>query len=249
MRKKTAKYRASEQNNAYSKYGINDKLAKKEPPMIFMQAKDENDHDGNEMLDNIIYDNFIMNSYAIWFKYKVAKAWKGLEGFDIKLIPYTENSYSIIILMKGKSLYQSKLWKIARNYDYQDWPFNKYPQRPSSSYDHVAHAYYVALGRIYVEPNTMQAEQYKKIWDAYEQSQNETFEAIEGTGSKARFTDTPDSKVYRDTSLRQKARNSILKGTKGANAGQWSAIKANLSASKYRTLYENKYGEGKNPYF
>ena len=77
----------------------------------------------------------------------------------------------------------------------------------------------------------------------------ETFEAIEGTGSKARFTDTPDSKVYRDTSLRQKARNSILKGTKGGNAGQWSAIKANLSASKYRSLYENKYGEGKNPYF
>ena len=77
----------------------------------------------------------------------------------------------------------------------------------------------------------------------------ETFEAIEGTGSKARFTDTPDSKVYRDTSLRQKARNKVLKGTKGGNAGQWSAIKANLSATEYRNMYENKYGEGKNPYF
>ena len=77
----------------------------------------------------------------------------------------------------------------------------------------------------------------------------ETFEAIEGTGSNARFTDQPDPKVYRDTSLRQKARNKLLKGTKGGNAGQWSAIKANLSATEYRKLYENKYGEGKNPYF
>ena len=93
------------------------------------------------------------------------------------------------------------------------------------------------------------SEQPKSIAEKTAKYRTETFEAIEGTGSKARFTDTPDSKVYRDTSLRQKARNSILKGTKGGNAGQWSAIKANLSASKYRTLYENKYGEGKNPYF
>lgn len=82
-----------------------------------------------------------------------------------------------------------------------------------------------------------------------EQSKNEVYEAIEGTGSKARFTDKPDSKVYRDASLRQKARNKVLKGTKGGNAGQWSAIKANLSATEYRNMYENKYGEGKNPYF
>jgi len=93
------------------------------------------------------------------------------------------------------------------------------------------------------------SDQPKEIAEKTAKYRAETFEAIEGTGSKARFTDTPDSKVYRDTSLRQKARNSILKGTKGGNAGQWSAIKANLSASKYRTLYENKYGEGKNPYF
>jgi len=244
---KTAKYRASEQNNAYSKYGINDKLAKKEPPMIFIQSYD-NDHNGDEMLDNIIYNNFTLVSYAIWFKYKVAKTWKGLECFDIKLIPLTKNSYKIVILMKGKSLYQNKVWKIATNYDYEEWPFNKSPQGSEMGYDHDADAYYVGF-RFYVEPDTMQAEHYKKIWDAYEQSKTETFEAIEGTGSKARFTDTPDSKVYRDTSLRQKARNSILKGTKGGNAGQWSAIKANLSASKYRSLYENKYGEGKNPYF
>ena len=114
-------------------------------------------------------------------------------------------------------------------------------------YDHDADAYYVGF-RFYVEPDTIQAEKYKEIWDAYNTSM-ETFEAIEGTGSKALFTDTPDSKVYRDTSLRQKARNQVLKGTKGGNAGQWSAIKANLSATKYRSLYENKYGEGKNPYF
>ena len=93
------------------------------------------------------------------------------------------------------------------------------------------------------------SDQPKKIAEKTAKYRAETFEAIEGTGSKARFTDTPDSKVYRDTSLRQKARNKILKGTKGGNAGQWSAIKANLSASKYRSLYENKYGEGKNPYF
>ncbi len=93
------------------------------------------------------------------------------------------------------------------------------------------------------------SDQPKKIADKVAKYRAETFEAIEGTGSKARFTDTPDSKVYRDTSLRQKARNKVLKGTKGGNAGQWSAIKANLSASKYRSLYENKYGEGKNPYF
>ena len=93
------------------------------------------------------------------------------------------------------------------------------------------------------------SEQPKSIAEKTAKYRAETFEAIEGTGSKARFTDTPDSKVYRDTSLRQKARNKILKGTKGGNAGQWSAIKANLSASKYRSLYENKYGEGKNPYF
>jgi len=93
------------------------------------------------------------------------------------------------------------------------------------------------------------SDQPKSIAEKTAKYRTETFEAIEGTGSNARFTDTPDSKVYRDTSLRQKARNSILKGTKGGNAGQWSAIKANLSASKYRSLYENKYGEGKNPYF
>lgn len=244
---KTAKYRASEKNSAYSQFGIDDKISNKEPPMIFIQSY-EHDHDGDEMLDNIIYDNYTLISYAIWFKYKVAKTWKGLEGFDIKLIPLTKNSYRIVILMNGKSLYQNKLWKIATNYDYKEWPFNISPQGSSMGEDYDADVYYVGF-RFYVEPDTMQAEQYKKIWDAYEQSKTETFEAIEGTGSKARFTDTPDSKVYRDTSLRQKARNSILKGTKGGNAGQWSAIKANLSASKYRTLYENKYGEGKNPYF
>jgi len=78
---------------------------------------------------------------------------------------------------------------------------------------------------------------------------SETFEAIEGKGSKARFTDMPDPKVYRDPKLRQKARNTLLKGDKGGKKGQWSARKAQMSATKYRTLYENKYGEGKNPYF
>lgn len=88
-----------------------------------------------------------------------------------------------------------------------------------------------------------------KVNGGHQHYRAETFEAIEGTGSKARFTDTPDSKVYRDAALRQKARNKVLKGTKGGNAGQWSAIKANLSATEYRNMYENKYGEGKNPYF
>jgi hypothetical protein len=77
----------------------------------------------------------------------------------------------------------------------------------------------------------------------------EVFEAIEGTGSKARFTDQPDPKIYRDTGLRQKARNSLLKGTKGGDAGEWSARKAQMAATEYRKMYENKYGEGKNPYF
>ena len=77
----------------------------------------------------------------------------------------------------------------------------------------------------------------------------ETFEAIDGKGSKARFTDQPDSKTYRDTGLRQKARNDLLKGTKGGKAGQWSARKAQMAATKYRKSYENKYGKGKNPYF
>jgi hypothetical protein len=78
---------------------------------------------------------------------------------------------------------------------------------------------------------------------------SEVFEAIEGKGSKARFTDQPDPKIYRDTGLRQKARNSLLKGTKGGDAGEWSARKAQMAATRYRTLYEDKYGEGKNPYF
>jgi len=77
----------------------------------------------------------------------------------------------------------------------------------------------------------------------------QVFEAIEGKGSKARFTDQPDPKIYRDPSLRQKARNDLLKGTKGGDAGEWSARKAQMAATRYRTLYENKYGEGKNPYF
>jgi len=77
----------------------------------------------------------------------------------------------------------------------------------------------------------------------------ETFEAIEGTGSNARFTDQPDPKVYRDTSLRQKARNKLLKGNKGGDEGEWSARKAQMAATEYRKMYENKYGEGKNPYF
>ena len=81
------------------------------------------------------------------------------------------------------------------------------------------------------------------------QKKAETFEAIEGKGSKARFTDQPDPKIYRDTGLRQKARNSLLKGTKGGDAGEWSARKAQMAATKYRTMYENKYGKGKNPYF
>jgi len=77
----------------------------------------------------------------------------------------------------------------------------------------------------------------------------ETFEAIEGTGSNARFTDQPDPKVYRDTSLRQKARNKLLKGNKGGDEGEWSARKAQMAATEYRKMYENKYGDGKNPYF
>ena len=77
----------------------------------------------------------------------------------------------------------------------------------------------------------------------------ETFEAIEGKGSNARFTDQPDPKLYRDPALRQKARNKLLKGDKGGEEGEWSARKAQMSATEYRKLYENKYGEGKNPYF
>ena len=105
-------------------------------------------------------------------------------------------------------------------------------------------------------------EKYENKWDWDYLSRNpslfgnlhiqknaETFEAIEGKGSNARFTDTPDSKIYRDTGLRQKARNSLLKGTKGGDAGEWSARKAQMAATKYRTMYEKKYGEGKNPYF
>ena len=75
------------------------------------------------------------------------------------------------------------------------------------------------------------------------------FRAIEGTGSNARFTDQPDPKVYRDPALRQKARNSLLKGDKYGKSGQWSARKAQGAAKKYRSLYENKHGDGKNPYF
>lgn len=77
----------------------------------------------------------------------------------------------------------------------------------------------------------------------------EIFEAIEGTGSNARFTDQPDPKIYRDPALRQKARNKLLKGDKGGDEGQWSARKAQMAATEYRKLYEDKYGEGKNPYF
>lgn len=78
---------------------------------------------------------------------------------------------------------------------------------------------------------------------------SEVFEAIEGTGSKARFTDQPDPKIYRDPALRQKARNNLLKGNKGGDEGEWSARKAQMAATEYRKMYENKYGEGKNPYF
>ena len=87
---------------------------------------------------------------------------------------------------------------------------------------------------------------YEKRMEKYAE---QVFEAIEGKGSKARFTDQPDPKIYRDPALRQKARNSLLKGTKGGDAGEWSARKAQMAATKYRTMYENKYGEGKNPYF
>ena len=87
---------------------------------------------------------------------------------------------------------------------------------------------------------------YEKRIEKYAE---QVFEAIEGKGSKARFTDQPDPKIYRDPALRQKARNSLLKGTKGGDAGEWSARKAQMAATKYRTMYENKYGEGKNPYF
>ena len=78
---------------------------------------------------------------------------------------------------------------------------------------------------------------------------SEVFEAIEGTGSKARFTDQPDPKIYRDPALRQKARNKLLKGNKGGDEGEWSARKAQMAATEYRKMYENKYGVGKNPYF
>lgn len=87
---------------------------------------------------------------------------------------------------------------------------------------------------------------YEKRMEKYAE---QVFEAIEGKGSKARFTDQPDPKIYRDTGLRQKARNDLLKGTKGGDAGEWSARKAQMAATRYRTLYEDKYGEGKNPYF
>ncbi len=87
---------------------------------------------------------------------------------------------------------------------------------------------------------------YEKRMEKYAE---QVFEAIEGKGSKARFTDQPDPKIYRDTGLRQKARNSLLKGNKGGNEGQWSARKAQMAATKYRTMYEKKYGEEKNPYF
>jgi len=78
---------------------------------------------------------------------------------------------------------------------------------------------------------------------------SEVFEAIEGTGSNARFTDQPDPKIYRDPALRQKARNKLLKGNKGGDEGEWSARKAQMAATEYRKMYENKYGTGKNPYF
>jgi len=78
---------------------------------------------------------------------------------------------------------------------------------------------------------------------------SEVFEAIEGTGSNARFTDQPDPKIYRDPALRQKARNKLLKGNKGGDEGEWSARKAQMAATEYRKMYENKYGVGKNPYF
>lgn len=240
--------------SVYGKYGINDSFPNKaKTPMIMIDS--EHDHDGDYRVDDVIYGDFagLLSQYVIWFKHKVANGWKGLEGFDIKLIPVAENSYSIVILMKGKSIYQNKMWKIATDYDYpiEILPYRTSWNNASSGYDFDADAYYVKLNRIYVSPDSLQAKLYKPIWDIYNNnSMNaETFEAIEGTGSNARFTDKPDPKVYRDTSLRQKARNKILKGTKGGNAGQWSAIKANLSATEYRKLYENKYGEGKNPYF
>lgn len=78
---------------------------------------------------------------------------------------------------------------------------------------------------------------------------SEVFEAIEGTGSNARFSDQPDPKIYRDPALRQKARNDLLKSNKGGEEGEWSARKAQMAATEYRKLYEDKYGEGKNPYF
>ena len=253
---KTAKYRDAEtfeDMSIYGKYGINDPFPNKaKTPMIMIDS--EHDHDGDYRVDDVIYGDFagLLGPYVIWFKHKVANGWKGLEGFDIKLIPVAENSYSIVILMKGKSIYQNKMWKIATDYDYPKGilPYRTSWNNASSGYDFDADAYYVKLNRIYVSPDSLQAKLYKPIWDIYNDSMNaETFEAIEGKGSNARFTDQPDPKVYRDTSLRQKARNKLLKGTKGGNAGQWSAIKANLSATEYRKLYENKYGEGKNPYF
>ena len=389
-----------EDMSVYGKYGINDSFPNKaKTPMIMIDS--EHDHDGDYRVDDVIYGDFagLLGQYVIWFKHKVANGWKGLEGFDIKLIPLTENSYSIVILMKGKSIYQNKMWKIATDYDYpkEILPYRTSWNNASSGYDFDADAYYVTLNRIYVSPDSLQAKLYKPIWDIYNNSMNaetfeaitqdgkeypeweskgvvtekvkmlewgmknlgftmesddwmgekygvqfnppfyvkapngkevkcqfkygfdtgeffvlgdyyrnieydaeenpigiptfetmqkklatygfhhlnfnnwneynsilyiedfkpslvtiygaETFEAIEGKGSNARFTDQPDPKVYRDVSLRQKARNKLLKGTKGGNAGQWSAIKANLSATEYRKLYENKYGEGKNPYF
>ena len=91
--------------------------------------------------------------------------------------------------------------------------------------------------------------QIRRLNGGHKNYRSETFEAIEGKGSNARFTDQPDPKVYRDPALRQKARNKFLKGNKGGEEGEWSARKAQMSATEYRKLYENKYGEGKNPYF
>jgi hypothetical protein len=255
IEEKVKEYRLEtfDQQTVYGKYGENDPFPNKaKTPMIMIDS--ENDHDGDYSVDEIIYGDFagLLGQYVIWFKHKVANGWKGLEGFDIKLIPVTENSYSIVILMKGKSIYQNKMWKIATDYDYpkEILPYRTSWSNAESGYDFEGEAYYVKLHRIYVSPDSIQAKLYKPIWDAYKTSMNaETFEAIEGTGSNARFTDQPDPKVYRDTSLRQKARNKLLKGNKGGEEGEWSARKAQMAATEYRKMYENKYGEGKNPYF
>lgn len=260
IEEKVKKYRSDMNNQTmYDYYGPQDPLSTKgEPPMIVINSK--YDHDGDYRVDEIIYDDMgvFLGLYAIWFKYSIAKSWKGLEGFDIKLIPLTENNYSIVILMKGKSLYQNKLWKIVTDYeklrqgtiyDYETIPYREIWQSASTGYDYEADAYYVKLHQIYLDP-TWGGKYYKPIWDIYNDSMNaETFEAIEGKGSNARFTDQPDPKVYRDPALRQKARNKLLKGDKGGEEGEWSARKAQMSATEYRKLYENKYGEGKNPYF